>query len=377
MKSRKFSVSVATVLGAMLLTATPALAQAAKVDEPAKKVEKKALKAGDRAPEFKVEKFVKGEPITGFEKGHVYVVEFWATWCGPCIAGMPHVSEVQKEYKDKNVRVIGVNIWDEPKNVEPFMKDKGGNDKMQYTVAIEEKYEGEKNVRNGKMSAEWMKAAGQNGIPTAFIVDKSGTIAWIGHPMSMDEPLKEVVAGTWDIKAAAERSKKQAENEGKLEKVYAEISAAAEAKDVAKLKKLMAEMKELSGMSDDDMAGTAFSLYMKAGASSEAYAAAKAAIAGKGRKNAMLMNSIAWTIVDPANPVEKPDYDVALSAGEAAFEASGGKDPAILDTYATCLFKKGQVDKAIEIQSKAAGLAEGDMKSELEARLEEFKKAKK
>lgn len=341
------------------------------------KAEIKKIGIGDKAPDLKISTWVKGEPITEFRRDQVYVVEFWATWCGPCIAGMPHVSEVQKEYKDKNVRVIGVNIWDEPKNVEPFMKDKGGNDKMQYTVAIEEKYEGEKNVRNGKMSAEWMKAAGQNGIPTAFIVDKSGTIAWIGHPMSMDEPLKEVVAGTWDIKAAAERSKKQAENEGKLEKVYAEISAAAEAKDVAKLKKLMAEMKELSGMSDDDMTGTAFSLYMKAGASSEAYAAAKAAIAGKGRKNAMLMNSIAWTIVDPENPVEKPDYDVALSAGEAAFEASGGKDPAILDTYATCLFKKGQVDKAIEIQSKAAGLAEGDMKSELEARLEEFKKAKK
>ena len=343
--------------------------------QPAAEIKKIGI--GDKAPDLKISTWVKGEPVTEFRRDQVYVVEFWATWCGPCIAGMPHVSEVQKEYKDKNVRVIGVNIWDDPKNVEPFMKDKGGNDKMQYTVAIEEKYEGDKNVRQGKMSNEWMKAAGQNGIPTAFVVDKTGTIAWIGHPMNLDEPLKEIAAGTWDIKTAAEKAKKQAENEVKLQKVYGDINAAAGAKDIAKLKSLMAELKELSGMSDDDMAGTSFSLYMKAGATDEAYTAAKAAIAGKGRKNAMLMNSIAWTIVDPENPVEKPDFDVALSAAEAACEASGGKDAAILDTYATCLFKKGQIDKAIEIQTKAVGLSTDQMKPDLEARLQEFKKAKK
>ena len=342
--------------------------------QPAPEIKKIGI--GDKAPDLKISKWVKGEPVTEFRRDQVYVVEFWATWCGPCIAGMPHVSEVQKEYAEKNVRVIGVNIWDDPKNVEPFMKDKGGNDKMQYTVAIEEKYEG-KEIRNGKMSAEWMKAGGQNGIPTAFIVDKSGTIAWVGHPMNMDQPLKEIVAGTWDTKAAAEKATKQRENENKLQMLYGDLSKAAEAKDAAKVKKTLAEMKELSGMSDDDLAPTSFTMLMKAGASDEAYAVAKAAIAGKGCKNSMLMNSIAWTIVDPEHPVEKPDYDVALSAAEAACEASGGKDAAILDTYATCLFKKGQIDKAIEIQSKAIGLATDQMKTELEARLEEFKKAKK
>ena len=196
--------------------------------QPAPEIKKIGI--GDKAPDLKISKWVKGEPVTEFRRDQVYVVEFWATWCGPCIAGMPHVSGVQKEYAEKNVRVIGVNIWDDPKNVEPFMKDKGGNDKMQYTVAIEEKYEG-KEIRNGKMSAEWMKAGGQNGIPTAFIVDKSGTIAWVGHPMNMDQPLKEIVAGTWDTKAAAEKATKQRENENKLQMLYGDLSKAAEAKD--------------------------------------------------------------------------------------------------------------------------------------------------
>ena len=47
-----------------------------------------------------------------------------------------------------------------------------------------------------------MRAAGQSGIPTAFIVGKTGQVEWIGHPMTMDEPLAQVVAGDWDRAAA-------------------------------------------------------------------------------------------------------------------------------------------------------------------------------
>ena len=45
---------------------------------------------------------------------------------------------------------------------------------------------------------DYMEAAGQNGIPTAFIVGKTGEIEWIGHPMEMDGPIEQIVAGSWD-----------------------------------------------------------------------------------------------------------------------------------------------------------------------------------
>ena len=64
------------------------------------------------------------------------------------------------------------------------------------------------------MAKTWMQAAGQNGIPTAFVVNKESRIAWIGHPMTIDSPLSKVVAGEWDIQAAkTEFDKQQAAQE--------------------------------------------------------------------------------------------------------------------------------------------------------------------
>ena len=70
-----------------------------------------ALVVGSQAPPLKVSRFLKGEPITSFEPGKIYVIEFWATWCGPCVAAMPHVSELQKQFPA--VTFVGVNVWDE------------------------------------------------------------------------------------------------------------------------------------------------------------------------------------------------------------------------------------------------------------------------
>jgi len=56
------------------------------------------LNVGDPAPKLAVKEFVKGEPIAGLDKGKLYVVEFWATWCGPCRQTIPHLTELQKKY---------------------------------------------------------------------------------------------------------------------------------------------------------------------------------------------------------------------------------------------------------------------------------------
>jgi thiol-disulfide isomerase/thioredoxin len=150
------------------------------------------LKVGDAAPAITVDSWVKGDAVTGFEKGRVYAVEFWATWCGPCVAAMPHITKLQKEYK-KDVTIIAVAAsearGEEPKpehltNLQKFVKKNDA--KMGYTVAYDS---------DSDMGRSWMRAAGRKTIPTAFIVDREGKISWIGGPRDMDEALQAAVAG--------------------------------------------------------------------------------------------------------------------------------------------------------------------------------------
>ena len=65
------------------------------------------LKPGDPAPPLTVSTWLHGAEVKKFEPGQVYVVEFWATWCGPCRQIMPHMGDLQDEYRDKGVTFIG------------------------------------------------------------------------------------------------------------------------------------------------------------------------------------------------------------------------------------------------------------------------------
>jgi thiol-disulfide isomerase/thioredoxin len=180
-------------LAALLLAfATCGVHQAtAQDDAAAEHAEPKiTLKVGDKAPEFKVTQWFKGEPVTLDDKG-TFIVECWATWCGPCIAAFPHLSEVAKANEGK-ITVVGVNVWERKTmdEVKEFVKDQG--DKMSYHVAED----GDKVI-----TEKWLAAAGKNGIPCAFVVSK-GKVAWIGHPMGLKQDLLDsIVDGSFDSAA--------------------------------------------------------------------------------------------------------------------------------------------------------------------------------
>lgn len=159
-----------------------------------------ALTAGSPAPALKVSRFLKGEPVTSFEPGKIYVVEFWATWCGACIAGMPHVSELQKQYPE--VTFIGVNVWDDDESAAEELLQKLG-DKVAYRIARDEIPDG--SADNGVMATTWLKAAEISGLPMAIVVDGQGRIASITRPKALDESLPQIIAGKWDLAAAAKQ----------------------------------------------------------------------------------------------------------------------------------------------------------------------------
>ena len=90
-----------TLLASIVLTlpAAPAMHAQDAAKPAAAKADAKPerLMPGMAAPKLDVKEFIKGSAIDGFQAGQVYVVEFWATWCGPCIRAFPHLSELQKE----------------------------------------------------------------------------------------------------------------------------------------------------------------------------------------------------------------------------------------------------------------------------------------
>ena len=185
------------------------------------------LTIGDKAPAIQAAGFVKGDKIGSLEKGKTYVIEFWATWCGPCIASMPHLSEMADKYRGK-VDFISVNTWDYAKDsankIESGethiarIKDwvSKNTDQMRYHVVLDDEKEG--------IATNWLAAADRNGIPCAFIVNDEGNIAWIGHPMRMDKPLEEVLNKTWDLPGFKAKYDKDAQVAKQAEEALAQLA---------------------------------------------------------------------------------------------------------------------------------------------------------
>ena len=144
-----------------------------------------AAELGIAAPPLKIAQWVKGSPVdlaTGKDRS-VFVIEFWATWCGPCLDSIPHLTELQKKFKDRGLVIIGVTD-EKPEEVKPFVEKMGA--KMGYAVAIDQAKQ---------TSRGYMDAFGVGGIPHAFIVDQAGRVVWHGHPMAgLDKAVEQVLA---------------------------------------------------------------------------------------------------------------------------------------------------------------------------------------
>lgn len=202
-KGMKKSITIAL----LLITTLTATAQRGRV----------TLKVGDEAPQLKVT-WLKGEAIDHFKDDQLYLVEFWATWCGPCKSAMPHLSQLQKNYSEL-LTVVGVNIWERnyqerrystfTKRVTDFIEEMG--DKMEYRVAMDQD--------DLYMAQKWMRAAGRTGIPASFLIEK-GRVVWIGHPNLAEEVIKEVVKGSYNVEAVAKEMEEQRQAGEKRESNY-------------------------------------------------------------------------------------------------------------------------------------------------------------
>jgi thiol-disulfide isomerase/thioredoxin len=336
-----------------------------------------SVKLGSKAPALTVSDWVQGQPVTGFEKGHAYIVEFWTTASADSRTSAdskklaPHLSALQK--KHANVTVLGIVRKDQSTEsatkVAEFLKT---TDAITYPVGFDAE----------RATVEsWSKAANLKGAPQVFVVTQDGTIGWLGNPLRAIEELDEVVdlAAAGKLNAESSRAttdKWMAERQKRIElnQAYRDAVPAEDYKGaIAALDKLISTDK----FNAPDYAGLKYRIMyiqMKDPAAAIAYGAE--AVDGVMKDDSNGLNTIAWTIVDPENAgVEKKDLKLALKAAERANQLTKGKDAYILDTLAKVYFDSGDHKKAIELQEQAVKLVDpADANAgEIKTRLDEYK----
>jgi tetratricopeptide (TPR) repeat protein len=282
------------------------------------------------------------------------------------------VTQLQKKHPE--VIFIGVNVWeDDLSKVKPFVEKMG--DKMDYRVAIDENGESGK----GTMAKTWLAAAGQNGIPCSFIINKSGQIAWIGHPMMMDKPLQQIVAGTFDIQAAAAEAKRAKEMEQKFSQHRQKLIEAMN-QGPAEALKVLDEILEAEPILEQRLATFKIRLLDQLQKPDVLAAYVEKAITKIFTNDAQVLNNIAWSLIDPerTQEVDATIKRLALQAAKRADTLTDGKEGHIADTLARALFLNGDLDEAINAQERAVKLSKGaDYEDEVKKRLEQYQKAKK
>ena len=327
------------------------------------------LKTGDTVPATRPETMLQGAPIKEFKAGEVYVFECWATWCGPCVAAIPHLNELHQKMAAKGVVVTGVNVWESEKDpaaverVKAFVKEQGA--KMSYRVAL-----------GGKaFIKDWLEAAGVNGIPHAFIV-KEGKLVWQGHPMQMNEELLgDIITGTHTPKtekAATPADPEQARNEAKLQALAEAMMrkdwAAAEKALPAAAAVLPAEERQ------DLIDSVGAQIALAKGDPSKIYAQ-MAKLAEEEADDAEAQNELAWELVTDPLFLKKPNFALAEKCALRAVALSKEKEGDKLDTLARLRWLQGRKAEAVQLQEKAVAAAtDSEMKGILQQTLDALKK---
>jgi thiol-disulfide isomerase/thioredoxin len=334
------------------------------------------LKIGDPAPPLAVSRWLKGEPVKQLEPGKTYVVEFWATWCGPCIGCMPYLTELEKVYKNR-VTFISVDVAERDQaQVAPFVEKMA--DKMGHAVAVDDVPAGDDRGLNGRMWLTWIAAAGERGIPCAFIISQ-GKVAWIDHPIDMCAALDRILAGGWDFAAAERTNRQRNEASRRYEEVVGPTldgtikDGRPTAETFARLDKAVAADPELEL---GQLSQWKFVFLLNARRVEDAIRYGEKLVDSVYADRPTKLRMIASFLTEDnlKHPGAEPGYSVALKAAIRASKLCHHVEPFSLDVLARAYSKTGQADKALETELKAFQFAT-NTDDEMKQRLEEYRKA--
>ena len=332
------------------------------------------LGVGDKAPTLEHVEWIKGEPVTEFEEGQIYVLDFWATWCSPCVASIPHINSLQQLHKDDNVNVIGVAVWPNSrmKPTADFVEERG--DEMDYRVASD---------IDRKTSDAYMTASGQGGIPTVMVIDKTGEIAWIGHPTvpegGLDTVLDLLVKDEFSPeRLEAEMKQLVAEEQARqarVGEVFTKYKTAEIAGNWSGVEDALTELFEINDRFIPQFGRVLYVAKAKQDKMEDARKFAADLMTSVFKNDADALDIMAWTIVGPNSPLteEQTDTELAITMAKKAAELTSDRSASIQDTLARAYFVDGQLGLAVTTQRKAVEMSNNQQ--DYVDRLEQYEEA--
>jgi thiol-disulfide isomerase/thioredoxin/outer membrane lipoprotein-sorting protein len=176
---------------------------------------------GQAAPEVKLELLDGGElNLAAFKGKKVVILDFWATWCGPCVQAMPVIDKVAEKFKDQGVVLYAVNLQEEPDEIKKFMEEA----KLKVAVALD---------KDGAVAGSYRAEA----IPQTVLIGKDGVVqvVKVGVSPNLEESLikdleailagKDLAAETLAAKAKKDEAPAKASEDKGAEKARPAKSA--------------------------------------------------------------------------------------------------------------------------------------------------------
>jgi len=300
---------------------------------------------GNAAPSLEGGVWLKGKPITRFEPGYVYVLDFSSVLCSPCRAFIPHLTELAHRYAGRVV-VAGVYVYENPEDdtlstryqegVRRFISRMGAQ--MGYSVVVDGPAR--------PLARTWMQAGNYQGMPTTFVVDQTGHMVWAGYPPGLESVLGRVLAGNFTIPEGLEIDRRRTSADVRIyrEKKNANFKTAMAIVDslirIAPADKYMYFEKFRILLTTDEMSAYAFARW----------AAAQPCVHSE-----PVLFYIAREIVIDAHTLCRPDYKLALRLTDQAIDLSRSDVVTALlyDTKAQIYLSLGKMRKAVKAEKKA------------------------
>ena len=400
----------ATVLAMTILlpaqTPAPASTPVTPAAPPVRPPQESAIKPGDPAPPLQIAEWLRGEPMTRLQTGKVYLIEFWATWCGPCIGNIPHLNALQARHAKDGLVVIGFTNPDVAAGDTTARKENNTLAQVRDFVArrTDMNYPVAYDVPS---KATYLSLMGpkRNGIPHAFLFGRDGRLAVDFHPYYLDDAIQQVLAGTWDPVEGPRKLKRSSA-------LYGEVLGT---RTYADFREKFAQMEREFPFLARKMTDIRFDRIRLARDEAEFLPAAQALIeSARAVHNGSSLSKVVLaqlrprpvaaasaggaapdlTKLTPEQRKQREDaaarsrqreegekaalrlpLDVLARMAEAACELGGGREPAAFSARAEVAFARGDRPAAIQWQGEAVAVASPAAKAVEEARLASFQSA--